>query len=390
MLEHIIFLLRRLESPEFTGLSAKGIISNLTQVDVGHILPAFEHVNECEDADGNSIFDNTIDSYIGQCITIQINTGSVQGYYNSFTSFIHKNKTELKQDVFYIRDIDFFRQSDESNHSKLDAYLKNIGLINLLKSIANYEKQVGNDLELFFYKAEKGLTLNINYTEEDLDDLCLDKLNDLSGQFSNSHGREERKQVFINELINLLSNNSSYSVLLKEWEVLISNYEKSFNLYLEGFSFERIKNASTHYLHELTDRVFDQINKATTNIFIVPTAYIFLIKSFELTGGLFQNILLLITTFIFSLIMHKVVFANMTENLSSIKNDIVNFREKIHETESLKEVLDGLENDKINQQNGKISLLKWCNWILFLFALGTFLYTEYSKIVCFVGGLFCY
>lgn len=384
MLKHIVFVIHRLERTEFTVLSAKGIVSNLSQSDIDHILPIFEHIPECEDADGNSIFDNTIRNYIGQDISIQINTGSVKGYFDTFSSFIQKNKTALKQDEFYVRDIDALYQGDKKQHGNLDAYFKNIALITLLREVADYEKQIGSDLELFFYKAEKGLTLNINYLVENLDGLFLNKLNDLKTQFSSSHDREERKQIFINELINLLNDENSYVVLLVKWEVLINNYEKSFKLYLEGFSFDKIKTASTHYLQELTDRIFDQINKATTNIFIVPAAYIFLIKSFELTGGLLQNVLLLVTAFIFSLIMHRVVFANMCENLNVIKSDIASFREKIQETESLKTALDGLENTKIDQQVGKIRLLKWCNWILFIFAAITFLYTDYSEIVCFI------
>ena len=166
-----------------------------------------------------------------------------------------------------------------------------------------------------------------------------------------------------------------------KWSVLIENYNQSFKFYLSGFSFEKIKTASTGYFQEFTDRTYSQVSKATVNIFIVPTAYIFFIKAFNVSENIIQNILLLITSFIFSYIMHKVVFQNMTEGILAIKSDVEIFKDKIQTNlpEVNKSQLDKLLKKDIPRQCDKINILKFSNWILFILGLVFFIYTANLK-----------
>ena len=302
MLENIVRIVKKLKNLKHDHSAIKGRISELSEEDINNILTIENNIEECFDLENNTIGKNKEDllKYRNKTIEIQIYVGNCKDYFESFPNFIARNKIELKcQEDFYIQDIDYWhKKGQEYHHEELKNYSKNLQLINLLKSIADYEKTIGSDLELFFYKSDKGLTLKIDYEARDLEGLEINKLQVLRNHFYEKPDTAERKQIFVNEIIHTLNNDSSYSNLLKKWVTIIDNYDKSFKLYLDGFSFEKIKNSSTIYFQELTDRIYDQINKASTNIYIVPAAYLFLLKSFELSGGLLENIFSLVTAFL--------------------------------------------------------------------------------------------
>ena len=384
MLDNISYIAKRLKNSIYENYSIKGKLCNLSQDDINNISLISNYVEEYTDLDGNDITYDKLSNFIDKNIEIQISTGDIKGYFDTFSSFLIKNKIELLEPEFYIRDMDcLYKRGDECDSEKLDLYFKNIKIIKLLRKIADYEKKVGNDLELFFYKAENGLVLKIDYNENDLNNFTINKLNELNNHFFEKPDKEERKQIFINDLISLLNEDNSYSSLLKKWNTLQCNYDKSFKLYLSGFSFEKIKTSTTGHFQELTDRIYHQINKATINIFVVPSAYIFFIRSFDVSGNTLQNGLLFITTFIFSLIMHKVIFNNMTEGLASVGKDIKKFRSKTNITllAEINDELEELESKNLKKQRNKIKLLKWSNWVLFLFACTMFLYIEYTVII---------
>ena len=384
MLDNISYIVKRLKNSIYENYSIKGKLCNLSQDDISNISSIADYVEEYTGLDGNDIPYDRLSNFIDKDINIQINTGGITGYFDTFSSFLIQNKVELIQDKFYIRDMDcLYKKDDEYHGEKLDLYFQNIKIIKLLRKIADYEKKAGNDLELFFYKAENGLVLKIDYDENDLNNFTINKLNELKNHFFEKPDKEERKQIFINDLISLLNEDNSYSSLLKKWNTLQCNYNKSFKLYLSEFSFEKIRTSTIGYFQELTDRIYDQINKATINMFVVPSAYIFFIRSFDVSGNRLQNILLFITAFIFSLIIHKVIFNNMTEGLVAIGKDIKKFRSKtnISLPEEINDELNELESKNLEKQYNKIKLLKWSNWILFLFACAMFLHTEYSVVI---------
>lgn len=371
MLKNIEYIVKRLESFKYENSSIKGNIYTLSQVDIDNISPIFSHVEECSTLEGVNISD--VDDYrfnIGNNIKIQVSTGNISGYYDSFSSFINKNKIKLNSDDFYIRDINFLSTRDKGSNEQVNNYFNNIKFIDFLTDIADYKKESAGNLELFFYKTKRGLTLKINYNKSDISSLSISNLAELKSHFFEKPDKEERKQIFINSLIDLLEKDGSYSFLIKEFDSLISKYEASFRLYLDGFSFEKIKTSSTEYFQKLTDRAYSQINKATTNIFIVPVAYIFLLKSFLLSGEVFLNIPLLIAAFIFSFLMHNIIFNNMSEGLDAIKADIDRFKNRVNRSvlNNLSQDLKGIDGE-IAKQHNKVKILKCTNWMLFLVLL---------------------
>lgn len=379
MLKDLISIIRNLDSYKYQEGFISATLNCLDDSDV-------QNINKIDLIDGfqddlNIFFSkDDLNSYIGLKISFQINVSNIKNFYNTFSFFLNKNKIQLSNSEFYIKEFDYLHDSNiKCDNEQVNNYFTNIKLIEILKSISNYQSKTGSDLELFFYKVESGgLKLKINYDMDNLLPLNNEKLNELKNHFE-KQDKEERKKIFINELIGLLKNNNSYSYLLEKWDILIDNYKKAFDFYLVGFSFEKIKTSSIVYFQEFTDRVFQQINKATINIFIVPSVYALMLQSLSFSSGnTIQNFMLLITMFIFSLVMHKVLFSNMEEGLIFIESDINKFREKAHEIiQDLNEELTKLDRH-IKQQHGKILMLKWVNWIFFVLALMMFSHIEFG------------
>ncbi len=386
MLVNIIDIVKKIKNYKYENHIIKGDLC-LTNDDIGNINKINDLV-ELQDSSDEFFSPENLTDHINEDISIEINVNNIKGYYDSSSSFIIQNKIEFKVKTFYLKEEDFFyKEGQKCSNERINNYLNNIKLIDFLKSISDYKNQLGSDLELFFYQAKKGLKLKIDYQFNDLKPLNINILNELENHFFDKPDKEERKQIFINELVSLLKNDGSYKNLLKKFESIKDNYDKSFKLYLSGFSFEKIKTSSLGYIQELTDRIYNQINKATANIFIIPTAYIFVLKSFAFSDSSFQNFLLLITAFIFSLLMHKIIFSTMEEGLDSITFDIEKLREKLGSKfcQDIKEDLEKLDKQK-ERQSKKIILLKWINWILFLFAFFMFAYTVLN--LCHINWIF--
>jgi len=387
MLVNIIDIVRKLQNYKYENKIIKGGLC-LTNGDIDNINEIKDLLIELQDSSDVFFSPEDLNGYINENISIEIDVSNTRGYYDKFSSFIIQNKIQLNTKPFYVKEIDcFYEQEQKCNNEKINNYLGNIKLIDFLKKISDYESQVSSGLELFFYQAEKGLKLKIDYQSNDLQPLKISNLNELEDHFFEKPDKKERKQLFINELIGLLKDDGSYKNFLNKFESIKDNYDKSFKLYLSGFSFEKIKTSSLGHIQELTDRIYNQINKATANIFVIPAAYIFILKSFTLSGDLFQNILLFITAFIFSLLMHKIIFSTMEEGLGAIDFDITKLRGKLGNAifQDIKEDLERLDKQK-EKQSKKITLLKRTNWILFSFAFFMFIYTD--DIQCYINLIF--
>lgn len=375
----LLYIIRKLDNYQYVNGMINGSLV-LKKEDIINIKNIISLVSEMRDSEDRFFQENDIGAHVQKNIKFTIDVRNETSYHDTFSSFIEKNKLKLETDKFYIKELDCLYDSKCSNE-KVNLYLENIKLIELLQTLATYQNKVGSDLELFFYEVEDGgLKLKIDYNSDSLSHINVSKINELKTHFFNKEDKEERKQIFITEMIGLLKSDNSYSYLLQQWDSLVRNYEKAFKFYLSGFSFDKIKTSSTVYFQQFTDRVFEQVNKATVNIFIVPSVYVLMLKSFPLSdnNSILQSIVLLVSMFIFSLVMHAVLFNNMKEGLNSIEEDINKFKEKANPIiGDLHEELTKLKQN-IDKQYGKILVLKWANWILFILFFAMLAYTKFS------------
>ncbi|TWP28579.1 hypothetical protein ETU08_09050 [Apibacter muscae] len=364
VIDNIILLKQRLINLENVEFGIKGDIPDLKSEDINVITNVWEYIDDIFSPEsGGTIYKEDINNFISQNICLTIKTGDIPNYYENFNDFLSGNKIKCSNINFYIEKLNYRDGKTVPIPTIINHYKSNLEIISLLDKIADYKKEQGNRLELFFYKSENGVSLNINYNEKDLQSLKANRILDLRTQLLNNIDSNERKQLFVNELISELNKNGNlYKNLLENWDSIVNNYERSFRLYLSGFSFDKIKTSSVEYFQKLTDRIYETISKVSGYIFGIPIGYILLLNNFDFTGkSIEKNIALLFLGVLFFILMWFVFFKNIDESISAIEKDISKFKDKIEGRDELKEILNDLkdlESKSIKKQKNKLLLVK--------------------------------
>ncbi len=378
-LKNIVALRKKLQDVEVVSYGFKGKLNKLTRHDCEILLKVWGYTDEqFEEKNNKFINKGDLFNFIGKNIIIDILTAELN-YYETFEDFVSGNKNKCKaESKYYIHDIDYLEgESEEPDLIKF--YKSNLKLQSLLLTICDYQKSIGGELELFFYKSENALILKLNYRGIDLKLIQEGAIKDLLKQFKEKPDSQERKQIFKNELISVLNKEGgTYSDLLNSWDVIVNNYSKSFDLYLSEFSFEKISTSSTKYFQDLNDKIHQTIAKVSGYIYAIPVAYVFLIKYFDFEGESFlPDFLILILGILFFLLIWNVAFKNISESFGAITDDIDRFKTKIESNEALADILyelNNLKGTKLKKQKNKLLFVKILSIIILLMLVFAFVY----------------
>ncbi len=383
MLESVIFLRKRLSfsSFELSSVGFSGQIDALEQADLFHLLNAADVLTEVFLVEDDSSIEPTeAERYLEQSISLSIATGSLP-YYEDFELFISGNIYETNVKGHYIHSIGF-REDDSNLLSKeYSNYKSCIDFVDILRLVADYEKRESNTLELFFYRSDSGATLKIDYGSADLVSISPSEMDEIKAHFIENVDAQERKVIFKNELINLITVKPDYPHLLQNWSSLLRNYQKSFHLYLEGFSFEKVISTSDEFFHGISDKIQDTIGKVSNYIFAAPIAYILLLRYFEFDGSnKIGDFILLIIGLLFLILIWFIPLKNISESIDSVSDEIKRFREKIKNIQPLADVIQKLDSleDRLKGQRRKLVLARVIIITIFLMVVGAFLYIHYG------------
>ena len=190
---------------------------------------------------------------------------------------------------------------------------------------------------------------------------------------------KDKKELFINELVNFIENNSSdYLTIVKNWKIILNSYNKSYKLYLAGFSFEKIKTSSNEHFQKLLDRIYDSISKVSGYIFGIPIGFILLLNYFDYTGSLiFKNVVILLLSILFFFLIWYILLKNIKESIDAIETDIDDFIVLISTVAVLnpiKEKLEILKKDSIKKQRNKLLIVKGVTISIFTLTVIVFSY----------------
>ncbi|MBW4359336.1 hypothetical protein [Flavobacterium taihuense] len=369
LLDCTIILIQKLQNKTYeTGYICGNFILSLEEIPLILELNNYNLIEVLTTC--NNIIDlENLHNYSEKELKFEIKTGDIPNYFETANDFVDGNKFECVLDDFYIADINY--RENVSQNISIENYKQNLKLIAFLKTLSDNEKKKDNALELLFYKSGKGTDLKIEYNFDELFEFNTSSIESLKKQLQEVIAGEDKKQLFINELINFIgTSGKSYLVLVKKWDLLILNYDKSYSLFIAGFSFEKIKTSSNEHFQKLVDKISESIGKASTYIFGVPVGYILLLNGFDFTGlQIGKNFTLFILGTIFFILIWNVLFKNIDESIENIELEINDFFEKIDNVTVLTDIknkLQSLKTTDLLKQRNKLRLVKILSAIIYL------------------------
>lgn len=323
---------------------------------------------------------------VGDNLIIKVDLSKFPDYFESFDDFLAYNRYELKNQNFYIFDLDY-HHAESANNDKISSFLRLQNLIEFLRELSTYENVINGFLELIFNKPDKICSIKIDYNISDIENFEINSsISELKNHVFEKFDREARSKLFTIEMINLLSINIiNFPDLMKKWDVIVNSYRSSFQIYLSEFSFDKIKTSSQEYFHELTDRIYSTINKFSTYILAIPVAYILILRFFDFDGESFaKDSFLVVVGILYFIVIWFVLLNNLSKAFKAIEKDISKFLGRIKNEEHLTEITESLniqKNKLIPSQKRKIWLVRIISLIILAMTIGAYLFIYHEWIL---------
>jgi hypothetical protein len=374
-------------------VSARGEIIGLIQPDASNIRDLSElirdgSVDPLVMRNGKSFSIDQIEP--DQIIEVKLFPSQINGgeYFESEKEFLVSHSQLTPSLPYYIFSLQY--QSSVSDETLFTSGHKHVvKFINFLKTISSHS--VDHDIYwefIFFQSKELVFT-----TEYDVDD--AKKFSDpkwLIEHVLNSVDHDARKAIIINEMTAILTKiedrNVRFRRLLSMYEDILSLYKKSFQLYIEKYSFEKLKTEVDKEVVESKKRIAAVLNDAQSKLVAIPAASLIVIGQFDLTGDKqFPNIILLISALVFGCLI-DILIRHQLSTLEFINRDVQRFRQKFDREKilSIKNDFDDMLNEltsAFNTQKRSIRFIRCLAWFPFATTVALFIYSEWSSISSF-------
>ncbi|MGZ8175264.1 MULTISPECIES: hypothetical protein [Methylobacter] len=378
-LDLVVKLCRAMSAPKVEDAALSGSIEALTT----EILAILRDL----DNDGRYILPSNFDerAAIGQ--SLQISDVAIPRLCNMFfaetweTLLDHHDFRFAKPNTYFVLETDFY-STDDSDDLYNKQYLDIVALIQLLKDVADADQRNAGRLTLLFLLKEK-LELNITYGVADFRDLS--ELEGWRTEFliDDPHA-EQRKSILKTALSELLKNipaEQRFKHLLKVFDELIKRVRENFQLYVVGFSFEKVREEVESNRLEYTLKLNKVFSEIQNQLLAVPAALLLIGSQMDEKLGLApKNWALLIGAFIFTGFMNMLL-KNQHHSLEAIDLEIAELKHKLEfEHAALAEKLMPAYNDldkRYQQQKKSLRLVEYSVAGVFLFC--TFLFGRYGK-----------
>ena len=303
-------------------------------------------------------------------------------YFETMEEMVAKNPTAEPKKPYYVAELDHISDSDPAS-TQVAYYLQTVQFIEILKEISDHCEAMHPGYNLIFLLNEK-LEIKTLYKPSDLQELTnLDELHD---DITRSDDREKRQILLKSVLVDLLKNTQiedRFCHLIEYFKVFVDRYQRSYQLYLCGFSFEKLRSEFEQERIEYITKINRAVTDIQDKIILLPLAYILIGGQFEKNIGVtIKNVFLLLASFLFLIMLH-IILRNQMASLRSIGDSIRSIQdrfEKDHKDlfESLSEQFDDL--DKIRRSQGhRLCLLLCIAWGVTIFSLIIFLYYSFPK-----------
>jgi len=241
----------------------------------------------------------------------------------------HHNFRFAKPKSYFVLESNFY-SVEASQNQFADRYSQVVDLIKLLEEIADVSQPSAGRLVLVFMVKEK-FELVIDYGVSDLRDLA--ELISLRNEFivDDAH-TEQRKSILKSALMEMLKNvpfEERFRHLLTVFDELKRRARDNYQLYVAGFSFEKVREEVQENKLEYTLKLNKVFAEIQNQLLAVPAALLLVGSQMdEKSGNSLKNWALWVGALIFTGFM-DMLLRNQRHSLNAINEEISELKEKL-------------------------------------------------------------
>lgn len=232
--------------------------------------------------------------------------------------------------VYYVRETDYYSAAPNPDDAVAKNYQQVLGLVNLLNRLADHSSDSGQTVRFVFLLKEK-LEFDVRYKIDDLRD--LPKLEKISTDFlcEDIH-TEQRKSIFKSVLTEMLKNTRQeerFEHLLKMWEEFIKRVQDNYELYVSGFSFEKVREEVESNKLEYTLKLNKVLGEIQNQLLAIPAALLLIGTQMDAANGLsWKNGSVMLGALAFGWFI-ALLIKNQRSSLEAIHKEIVALENKL-------------------------------------------------------------
>ncbi|MEQ5808918.1 hypothetical protein J3369_16050 [Alteromonas sp. NFXS44] len=377
VLRSIVSLYRSSGKPAITN-------NNRIEADLNATEGLVKAIQECRSLNSSYgrfeellVDDNEIDDdekiSVGQRVQFcwALSTGGFLHFFKSFSQLLGNRKTLFKGDIpetYYISEEDLLVEPhfSEPKTDKLRSICK---LIKLLSEIAHYhdEKSQADTYQLVFVindSSKSGyhpVVLETRFDKSDLEgtELNLRTLMDIVSAEKNSESHAQEKasmfRLCLAETIEGMPNEgNAFQYILKNWDDLLKKYKQSFDIYISGFSFSKLRSELAKAEVEIANSLSKVLSDVTGKLFSIPISFAALLTMNKL-DSIGESVLFVMGTLLVSLIISGLVRSQLLlkSNIDASRRMIFNQFDQKREDypQDLKDCLDQAKSTIRKQSN---------------------------------------
>lgn len=349
--------------------------------EIREILERYPDSNEIEtNRDiGSLAYTKDADEHI--CVKLAPSTRQTR-FYKTWDEFLLKDCISYSMDEYFILEANYFHTHDEPNEisnkvSTISQFWK------MLNDLAEGEKTIK---KIFIY-GTKLFSLNFCLNLKDITSISSEAIANITKLYE-EHSVDEKANILKNCISELLSENKemNFNELLKMLSKLKENYLASYQMYLENFSYKKIKTELVREHIEISKKIQDIADSIWNKIIALPIGYAIALNQFDTQDIICKkNLLLLLGLTLTNILIHHIL-TNAQKSLSSIDYPVRMFLSRYSKINEIESIYSGLTS-RIMEYSNYFYIYKvgiWISYLIFIL-IGFHKYFCKTIIMCLIN-----
>lgn len=335
-------------------------VDNYKILDESSIISLENCIEQIYDNKGNIIGLSDIQKKQNVRIVFSLYRLNQTGYYETSDVFVRKNKI-ISPASYYIQNIGF----QNSEHIFIKKYHALINFIQSIGDLAKYKEESPDITTCVIICEQKALILPIIYSGEDVVniDFPIEEMNYATELFKKNNSEE--KLLFINELMEFLSNvteENRFIYLLQNFNEYYSKSIDSFQYYIRNFSYNKLKSELDNAILDYSKKIQSVINDAQSKLIAIPAAFVLAAANIEFDNILsIKNIAILISLYIFALLI-GIFLNNQSSVLNMIDINIQSYKGSFGGNGNVVKDAFILVDKELIKQKNRLFITQFINW----------------------------